>query len=198
MRIPERYQPRILIGWLPYRVWEPIAGNACESPDVAKRACENFLGFDLTWAESKSHTPEGHAWHEGSAPNANGITYRVIPQYAPRSREPIPGAEFISQDASCWIYVVQEQGIWCTRLQLDYEAGDPEYMTFLGKSLDSMFLITSRHPLHHVLLKVAESREAAVEVGRYIWAREILRAVVNSQESLPVQKAVRRIALAFL
>lgn len=176
----------------------PVAESALESPEPAKRACEAHAGCALNWNESDSHTPEGHTWLTGNASTIGVAKYKVIPEYAPRTREPIPGAEFVSQDPSCWIYVVQESGFWCTRLQLDYETGDPEYMAFLGTRLDSLFLITTRHPLHHVLLKVTDTREAAVDVGRYLWAREMLRSLVSHQGLSPLQTTVRRIALSFL
>jgi hypothetical protein len=175
-RTPVRYAKRHLLSWVPYCNWSPIKeARTFQTLQAAVDACEQDAGKALAWTISNKTTPEGHSWQTGTYASDASRTWQVTPQYD-HPRESIPDAEFVSLDPKCTFYVVPDGKSWAVYSQYDMEDAAPGQMLLMGLANDMISDSDSRR-LWHFFQCVDKNKQRAQEIGRYLWARSLIRSI---------------------
>jgi len=175
-RRPQRYGKRQLLGWKAYKAWRPIGAPIYRDVDAAKRACSEHCCHPLEW-EISVHTPEGHASWKGFRTiedRSASETYQASP-HSEAYREDIPGAEFVSPDPECNVYIAPEGERWSVHTVVDLEGEDPFWvMQMTGGSTEQEGRDAAK--LWNFFEFETDDRKTAAAYGRFLWGRAMVRA----------------------
>jgi hypothetical protein len=199
-RRPQRYGKRQLLGWKAYKAWTPIGAVLFADEGAAKLECVRHAKHELEW-EVSVRTPEGHPSWNGARTLLNrsaSETYQASP-HLEAYREDVPGAEFVSEDPSCNIYVApdDEKG-WAVFTMVDLEGRDPLGVMMLtgGSSVQDGIDAARLWTLFEY--GVAE-KERAIAFGRFLWGRQLCRQnAPRAATAGKLREMLRRLAVRWL
>ena len=171
-RRPVRYAPRQLVGWEARRRWEPIRAEPFASLEEAQTACSLAASESLEWNEGVC-SPEGHRYFDATSKSEPPCSWQSGPAYL-TVREDIPGAEFVSADPWCAIYIEPKGEGWQVMSQYDFEGHDTWDLVLAGIA-ENPIAGNNMARLWHWHQADAENKELAMRYGRYLFGRSLVK-----------------------
>jgi hypothetical protein len=194
-RLPLRQKEPRPLGWYATRDGEVITQSNYDTPKEAQIHAGKVAGCQLAWQRSEDPNQMGSYWYNATA--SDGRSYSVAMDYA-RDKEAIPNAMYVTDDDECDFYIVPDGDGWSVKRLQDWTGSSMSSSELaLRTGMDIMDAHIARHLIQHHQIVSAETRELALQYGRYIWGA-FLAMRSTPPPSGKWRSKVRKIALGLL
>jgi hypothetical protein len=196
VRKPIRRGPKALRGWIATWNWDQLSETLAHTADDAKRICEEHFHGSLSWKRNQNPNTFGDYGYSAHSPDGNSSIYRVYTIYETEYGE-MADAEFVDDHPLCGTYVVEANGLWQVRFQVDTR--DAPAGSLVGAGLVSYFGDEAdARDVWDILECTAPDRETAMRYDLYLWGRQLVRTFRPKPKDNRVAELLRRLAVRMI
>lgn len=196
VRKPIRRGPKAFRGWIATWKWERLSESLAHTADEAKRICDRHFHGSLSWERDERPNTFDDYGHSAHSQDDSSSIYRVYAIYENEYSE-MMDAEFVNDNPLCATYIIEADGCWQVRFQVDTRDAPPG--SIVGAGFVSSFGAESgARDVWDILECTAPDRETAMKYGLYHWGRQLVRTFRPKPKENRIAELLRRFAIRLI